>query len=80
MSRFYFHLRDGVDTLLDEDGIEMMPEEAAARALFEARAIIADEALHGRIDLRQRIDVQDGNGMILHSLAFADAVEIVPPA
>ncbi|MDB5705982.1 MAG: hypothetical protein JWN66_3098 [Sphingomonas bacterium] len=79
MSLLYFHLRDGIDTLLDEDGIEMLPENVAGRALTEARAIIADEALNGRIDLCQRIDVEDQEGSILHSLSFCDAVEIISP-
>lgn len=79
MSRLYFHLHDGVDTLLDHDGVELTPGQVPGRALTEARAIIADEALQGRIDLRQRIDVHDGEGRIIYSLPFPDAVTIVPP-
>jgi hypothetical protein len=76
MSRFYFHLRDGTDVLLDLNGSEMSVEQAVSRALMEARALIAAEALHGRIDLDQRIDVEDEQGSLVHRLQFADAVEI----
>lgn len=76
MSRFYFHLRDGTDVLLDPDGSEMSREQAVSRALQEARALIADEALRGRVDLDQRIDVEDEQGGLVHSLQFADAVDI----
>ena len=79
MSRLYFHLYDGVDTLIDPDGIDVPYEEASSRALAEARALIADEALRGRIDLRQRIDVEDAAGRLLHSLSFYQAVEIIAP-
>jgi len=79
MSRLYFHLVDGVDTLIDQDGIEITPDKVAGRALAEARALIADEAQAGRIDMRQRIEVKDDKGVVLHCLPFAEAVEIIPP-
>lgn len=79
MPRLYFHLLDGVDALIDQDGVEIAPEKIVGRALVEARALIADEALRGRIDLRQRIEVKDRDGVVLHCLPFAEAVEIVPP-
>ena len=55
MSILYFHLHDGVDRLLDEDGSDISLADAPARALKEARAIIADEALNGRIDLTSEV-------------------------
>jgi hypothetical protein len=79
MSRLYFHLVDGVDTLIDQDGIEITPDKVAGRALAEARALIADEARAGCIDMRQRIEVKDDEGLVLHCLPFAEAVEIIPP-
>jgi hypothetical protein len=79
MPRLYFHLMDGADALIDQDGVDIAPEKIAGRALVEARALIADEALRGRIDLRQRIEVKDRDGAVLYSLAFAEAVEIIPP-
>ena len=77
MGTYYFHLRDGEDQLLDPDGSEL-PDIAAvvARALAEARAIIAADAIAGAIKLNQRLDVEDHLGAIVHSLQFEDAVQI----
>jgi hypothetical protein len=80
MSLYYFHLRDGTDVLLDEEGREMDETDGiAAAALIEARSIISADANLGYIKLDQRIDVEDERRHIVHSLEFADAVEIIPP-
>jgi len=80
MPLYFFHLRDGVDVLLDGDGREFDDVDAVAKAaLVEARAIIADEARKGRILLDKYIDVENAFGGIVHRLSFADAIEIVPP-
>jgi hypothetical protein len=80
LSLLYFHLRDGHDVLLDPEGRELDGREAiAAAALAEARAIISDDAIAGRINLNQRIDVEDEQRKIVHSLRFADAIEISLP-
>jgi hypothetical protein len=76
MARFFFHLIDSVDILLDEEGIELSREAIAANALRQARSIIADDACRGRIDLHYRIDVKDEQGTLVHSLPFSNAVEI----
>jgi hypothetical protein len=55
------------------DGIETV----IAVTLEEARAIISHDVVLGRIDLDQQIDVEDPSGKVVHSLCFADAVEIV---
>ena len=85
MKTYFFHLRDGIDVLLDPDGRQLVDVAAAiAAALIEARSIIGADALLGTIMLEQRIDVEDELGAIVHSLAFEDAVQviraIVPPA
>jgi hypothetical protein len=48
-----------------------------AAVLTSARDCIAGEALNGTIDLRQRIDAEDGQGRVVHSLPFAGAVKII---
>ncbi len=75
--KVYFHFHDGVDRTLDLEGAELTLEQSRARALAEARALIADDALSGRIDLRQRIDIEDAEGIVLDTISFEDAVEIV---
>ena len=78
MPLYFFHLRDGTDTLIDEEG-EVLPgiEEARASALATARNIISHDALKGRIDLAQRLDVIDQAGRFVCSIGFAEAVEVV---
>ena len=77
MQTYYFHLRDGTDVLLDPDG-RPLPSLAAVAgaALFEARAIISADAKGGNISLGQSIEVENEAGELVHSIAFADAVEI----
>jgi hypothetical protein len=80
MPRYYFHLRDGEDVLLDPEGRELShPGAVEQMALNEARAIIADDALGGKIKLLQRIDVENEAGVLIHRLLFVDAVSIEFP-
>ena len=53
------------------------PDDRAARtaALAGARGMIAEEVLHGRLDLDCRIDVADEHGTILFSIPFASALD-----
>ena len=76
MTRYFLHLRDGSDEVLDPDGIEAGLDTIAGLALRCARDCIARDAESGRIDLRYRIDVHDEKDDIVHSLAFKDAVSI----
>lgn len=77
MALYYFHLRDGEDILLDPDGRILEGAGAIALcALVEARALISEEARSGRIRLNQRIDVEDADGVVVHSLPFSEAIEI----
>jgi hypothetical protein len=81
MPLYFFHLRDGTDTLLDPEGREIdSVDELPAKALADARSIIGHDAVKGRIRLDQHIDVEDEAGNILHIVHFIDAVEIVFPA
>jgi hypothetical protein len=79
MSHYYFHLRDGVDILIDEEGRHLDGiDDIAPAALLEARSIISDDARSGCIRLDLRIDVEDASHKVVYSLDFSDAVEIVP--
>ena len=80
MAHYFFHLRNGAETLLDGEGRDLDGDAAiAAAALREARAIISHEILGGFADLDQNIDVQDEAGAVVHSLAFTDAIDINRP-
>jgi hypothetical protein len=76
MALYFFHLRNGIDVLLDPDGRRLAFAGVPGAALGEARAIIAADARAGRIDLDQSIEVQDSEGEVVHRIAFEDAVKI----
>jgi uncharacterized protein DUF6894 len=81
MALYFFHLRDGEDMLLDPEGCELPDLGAVAeRTMATARSLLSADVLQGRLDLDLRIDVVDAGGAAIHSLDFADAVEIRPPA
>ena len=77
MACYFFHLCDGHDVLMDPDGREIEdPAKIAAIALKECRWCISQDALDGRIDLGQSIEVRDSDGELVHMLRFQDAVLI----
>jgi hypothetical protein len=79
MRQYFMHLRDSIDEVLDPDGQMLAEDGIAAVALTAARDCMAGDVHAGRLDLRYRIDVEDEAGAVVHSVAFADAVEIVAP-
>lgn len=79
MPRYFMHLRDSIDEVLDPEGIEMPPEAVAGAALLAARDCMAGDVRTGLLDLHYRIDVHAENGEVVHTLPFTDALEIAPP-
>ena len=77
MALYYFHLIDGHQTLIDPEGRNVVdPAQLGVIALGEARAMMAQDVLGGRIPLNQFIEVRDENGKLIHQLSFRDAVTI----
>lgn len=77
MSRYLLHLRDGADLALDPGDIECASVERLRQAvLWNARDVMAGDALSGTIHLNFRIDAEDQSGAVVHTLSFADAVAI----
>jgi hypothetical protein len=77
MTLYYFHLRDGEDTLLDPEGRDLGSMEAIREAtLREARSIISSDSLEGKVKLSYRLDVEDESGKVVHRLQFEDAVSL----
>ncbi|HWH21897.1 MAG TPA: hypothetical protein VNT25_01210 [Allosphingosinicella sp.] len=77
MALYFFHLRDGVDVALDPDGIELPSLDAARKkALEAARDSLSHDIKAGRMDVGLRIDVENGDGRVLHSQPFREAFEI----
>ena len=80
MPKLYFHLPDGADVLLDPDNVELDLAGLPARAHREARSVMAGEIAEGRLNLDQRVDVENEAGEIIHRLWFDGAVSIKPRA
>ena len=80
MTRYYFHLCDGTDVLLDEEGRELEDSQIGPAAIAEARAIIAADVSTGHIFLDQSIEVKDSNGRLVHRLLFEEAVRVTHQA
>ena len=77
MSRYFFHLCDGHDTLIDPEGREIGDFSMISHmTLREARGMISQDAIGGRIMLDQHIEVRNADGKLVHQLSFRDAVTI----
>ena len=77
MARYFFDLCDGNQSLIDAEGRDLDdPSLIGPIALREARAMISQDALGGRIVLDQYIEVRDGSGNRVHRLSFRDAISI----
>ena len=80
MARYFFHLRDGLDNLLDPEGRELADLREVKRvALSCARDTLSHELRDGRLYLAYRIDVENNSGTIVHTLPLRDAFEVVRP-
>ena len=79
MPRYFLHLRDGTDEVLDPDGLMFDDEGRLRKAVVQnARDILCGEIRsEGLIDLRPRIDAEDEAGNIVYSLPFEDAVRVI---
>lgn len=77
MPRYFLHLVDSNDVLLDPDGIDMPADAVAQAAMKAARDCICGDVRDGTLDLRFTIEVQDENGALVHRLPFSDAVKVL---
>ncbi len=79
MARYYMHLRDGTEQILDPEGLEFPSVEALRKAvLVAARDLMTGDIREGVLDFRFRIDAEDSNGVIVYTLPFKHAVNIIP--
>ena len=74
---YYFNLHNSVGLIRDEEGVDL-PDLDSAReeAIRNARALIADDVLKGRLDLKAKLDILAEDGTRLFALRFADAIEV----
>jgi hypothetical protein len=79
MTRYFLHLRDSVDELLDPEGQEYADLEALKKAvMFGARDLICGDLRNGVIDLRYRIDAENEHGELVYTLPFKHAFSVIP--
>jgi hypothetical protein len=79
MSRYFMHLRDGTEELLDPEGIEYDSlDQLRSAVLVAVRDLMAGDMRKGVLDLRFRIDAEDAQGTIVYTLPFKHAVAIIP--
>lgn len=77
MPRFHLNLFNGAGVACDEEGQELADLAAAHdEAIRGIRSLLASEVGEGAMDLGGRIEIADGDGRILKTVAFSDAVRI----
>lgn len=78
VARYFMHLRDGTEELLDPEGRDFASLEALRSAvLFSARDLLIGDLRNGLLDLRFRIDAHDDKGAIVYCLPFKHALNII---
>ena len=78
MARYFFHLRDGSDILLDPEGIELADIEAVRKkALEAARDTLSHDMKDGLLNLKYRIEVENAEGSVVYSLPLSEAFQVV---
>ena len=77
--RFFFHVRDDLDSP-DHEGSEQRDIEAARTyAAGSARCLMCETLMReGRITLHHRIEIEDDRGGVLDTVHFRDAVTVEP--
>lgn len=79
MARYFMNLRDGTEELLDPEGLEFETLDALRKAvLITVRDLMSEDLRQGMIDFRFRIDAEDEQGVIVYSLPFKHAINIIP--
>jgi hypothetical protein len=82
MPRFYLHLWNGSEHVLDQEGDELESAEAAYLEAFEAAKEMAADLIRSRIDATAyRFDVVDAHGRAVLDLPFAEVLgtKSMPP-
>jgi hypothetical protein len=79
MARYFLHLRDGTDDVLDAEGIEYGTHELMRAGVMEcARDVLCGDIKRGILDLRFRIEAEDEQGEVVYTLPLKHAFSIVP--
>jgi len=79
VARYFLHLRNGSDEFIDPEGADLADIEALKKMVMRSvRDLLAGDIRNGVVDLRCRVDAEDGNGVIVYTLPFEHAFSIIP--
>jgi hypothetical protein len=79
MARYFMHLRDGTEEVLDEEGTHHESLDAMRKAVMRAaRDLVAADLQRGVVDLRFRIDAENDQHEIVYTLPFKHAFSLIP--
>lgn len=74
MTKYFFHVRDRLGVMKDNEGMELSTlEDARAEALRSAKHLIAESKKFGTFGLDRVIEVEDGDGQRVYTLPFKTA-------
>ena len=79
MPRYFLHLRDHVEEVVDAEGMEYADLQALKKGVIAAaRDVMSGDLRAGLIDFRYRIDAVNEAGAVVFTLPFQYAVNIIP--
>lgn len=75
--RFFFHIRDDLETR-DEEGADLRDLDGARKhAIASARVLMCETLINeGRLTLNHRIDIEDESHSTVATVKFTEAVKI----
>ena len=80
MPVYFFHLKDELDDVRDDQGTACESDDAARRtAIKGVRSILAEGVMAGSLDLNGHIEIRDEVGRQVALIEFEEAVEIIRP-
>jgi hypothetical protein len=72
MRRFYFHLKDADEFIVDDEGLELPGvNEAKRMALLSARELLADAIKSGKSRVPEAFVIADEQGRAIATVPFA---------
>ncbi|AJA09473.1 hypothetical protein SKP52_12925 [Sphingopyxis fribergensis] len=76
MPIYFFNVfKENAPKVIDEEGAHLTDLRAAISfAVLSARSHAADDVLRGQFKSRDRIEIVDGDGTLLHSVRFDEAI------
>jgi hypothetical protein len=78
--RYFLNVRTSGELIVDEEGYECVDLRAAiGEAVRGARGLMSFEVQDGVLRLDQAIEIHNENNVLVATVEFADALQILPP-